>query len=97
MGVIVLGPLVNDILTMFVFQFSGMFPGKYWLLVITPVLEGIMECKSVCCGSVSHNEILVYSVPFLHPQWLQKHHTCAMSWNHKTYMYPTAKFHGRKE
>jgi hypothetical protein len=79
MGVIVLGPLVNDILTMFVFQFSGMFPGKYWLLVITPVLEGIME------------------FPFLHPQWLQKHHTCAMSWNHKTYMYPTAKFHGRKE
>ena len=41
-GVIVLGTLVNDILTMFIFRFSDILPGKYWILVITPVLEGIM-------------------------------------------------------
>lgn len=63
MEVIVLGSLVNDFLTMVVFRFSDILPGKHWFLVITPVLEGIMGGKSAFYHIVPHNETLVHSVP----------------------------------
>lgn len=47
MGLIVLGPFVNDVLTMLVFRFSDILPGKHWFLVIAPAIEGIMGCESV--------------------------------------------------
>jgi hypothetical protein len=33
---------LSDFLTFIVFLFSDTLPGKYWLLAIAPVMEGIM-------------------------------------------------------
>ena len=45
MGIIILGPLLSDFLTFVVFFFSDILPGKYWFLVISSVMEGIMGGK----------------------------------------------------
>ncbi|KAG8215092.1 hypothetical protein J3R82DRAFT_8523 [Butyriboletus roseoflavus] len=46
MGIIIFGPLLSDFLTFVVFLFSDILPGKYWFLVISSVMEGIMGAPS---------------------------------------------------
>lgn len=79
MGIIIFGPLLSDILTFIVFLFSDTLPGKYWFLVIAPIMEGIMGGEQERYDSVFCDRTAIQP---LHPSWLRKHHTCVMSRNH---------------
>lgn len=45
-GMVVFAPLLGDFLTMLVFFFPNKFPGGYWILIITPIVEGMLGSKS---------------------------------------------------
>jgi MFS family permease len=79
MGIIIFGPLLSDFLTFIVFLFSDTLPGKYWLLAIAPVMEGIMG------GEPARYDIVFYdwiAIQPLHPSWLRKYRTCVISRNY---------------
>ena len=63
MGIIVFGPLMTDFLTFFVYFFSDILPGKYWLFVIAPVVEGMLGGMSSCSGFAFYDQTLIHLVP----------------------------------
>ena len=79
MGIIIIGPLLSDFLTFIVFFFSDTLPGKYWFLVIAPILEGITGGKPGRYNIVFRDRTAIQP---LHLSWLRKHRTCVMSLNH---------------
>lgn len=81
LGVVVFAPLISDFLTTLVFFFPDKFPGGYWFLVIAPIVEGILGCKSERLSVALCNRDL----PQLHRQaGRRKQHICAMSRNPTT-------------
>ena len=55
MGILVFGPLMSDLLNFFVFHFSDILPGKYWWLIIAPVIEGMLGSMSSYLGFAFNN------------------------------------------
>jgi len=46
MGVVIFSSLLNDFLTLLVFFYPNKIPGGYWILIITPFVEGFLGTPS---------------------------------------------------
>lgn len=68
--------ILNDFLTWMVFFFPNNVPGGYWILIITPIVEGILGSKSVRFAVTLY--VTIVSTQLLRPSVQRKQHTCVM-------------------